>query len=89
MLYMLVRNKVADYEKWKQIFDSQAEANRAEGLTPAHFWRDAEDRNTVWFVLKVADIERAKQYINAPDAAEIGRAAGVIDGEVHFIENDE
>jgi hypothetical protein len=89
MLYMLVRNKVADYGKWKQIFDSQAEANRAAGLTPAHLWRDAEDPNTVWFVLEVADIERAKQYLGAPESAEIGRAAGVIDGEVHFIENDE
>ena len=87
MLYMLVRNKVEDYEKWKQIFDSRTEANRAAGLTLAQFWRDAQDRNTVWFLLEVEDLEKAQAYLNLPESAEIGRAAGVLDGEFHFIEN--
>ncbi|MGC2236466.1 MAG: hypothetical protein WA584_09915 [Pyrinomonadaceae bacterium] len=87
MLYMLVRNKVEDYAKWKRVFDSQTGANSAAGLTLAHFWRDAEDENTVWFALEVEDIDRARQYLDRHESAEVGRVAGVLDGEYHFVEN--
>ncbi|HEY0427690.1 MAG TPA: hypothetical protein VGC76_07895 [Pyrinomonadaceae bacterium] len=87
MLYMLVRNKVENYAEWKRVGDAQAEANRAAGLTTVRLWRDAADENTVWFLLEVEDMERAKKYIEAPESAEVGRRAGVLDGEFHFIES--
>lgn len=87
MIHLLCRNKVADFAKWKQVFDSHAEAHRHAGLTLEHIWRGVDDANSVFFVFWVDDIEKAKAFINAPGAEEVGRASGVIDGEYDFVKD--
>jgi hypothetical protein len=87
MFFLLVRNEVEDYAEWKRVFDAQTEANLAAGLILTRLWQDAEDKNTVWFLLEVEDVERAKRYVEAPESAEIGQRAGVLSGEFHFIES--
>lgn len=86
MIRMLCRNKIADFEKWKAVFDSHAGAHREAGLRLEHLWRSVEDPNNIFFVFEVGDIDKARAFINAPDAEEAGRASGVLDGEYHFIE---
>ena len=87
MIRMLCRNKVADFEKWKTVFDSHAgDAHRQFGLRLEHLWRSVEDPNNVFFMFEVSDIEKARAFINAPEAEEAGRVSGVLDGECHFIE---
>ena len=88
MLVMLSRNRVKDYAAWRRIFDANAGAARAAGLELMHLWRDTEDPNNVFFVLKVADVRGAKAFIGAPEAAETGTAAGVLDGEYHFLTSE-
>ena len=51
MTYMIVRNRVADFEKWKLIFDDQEEAAQAAGLRLVNLWRGVEDSNNVFFIL--------------------------------------
>lgn len=87
MTHMLCRNTVADFAKWKRVFDSHADAHREAGLKLEHVWRSIEDPNDVFFVFEVGDIEKARGFINAPGAAEVGKASGVIDGEYHFVED--
>jgi hypothetical protein len=89
MIYMLCRNQVRDFAKWKQVFDSHAEAHRKAGLRLEHLWQSVEDPNNVFFIFQVSDIEKARAFINAPDAEETGRASGVIDGEYHFVQTKE
>jgi hypothetical protein len=50
-------------------------------------WRCVEESNNVFFMFEVADIEKARAFINDPTAAEAGKAAGVVDGECHFAES--
>ena len=87
MTYMLVRNRVADFDAWKSIFDAQDEAGQAAGLRLVNLWRGVEDPNNVFFILEVANIEQAKAFINDPESAKVGEASGVIDGEYHFVED--
>lgn len=87
MNYMLCRNRVTDFAKWKRVFDSHAEAHRAAGLTLVHFWRTVDEPNNVVFLFEVKTIEKAKAFINAPGAAEAGQAAGVVDADYQFLEN--
>ena len=82
---MLCRNRVADFSHWKAVLDSHAEAHRAYGLRLTRLWREAGDENNVFFLFQLESIERAKAFINAPEAAEAGRHSGVIDGDYHFI----
>jgi hypothetical protein len=87
MIRMLCRNRVADFAKWKQVFDSHAEAHREVGLKLVEVWRALEDQNNVFFLFAVSDLEKAKAFIATPEAAETGKAAGVLDGEYHFVES--
>lgn len=86
MTCMLCHNRVADFARWKRIFDSHADAHRAAGLRLTHFWRGLDDPNSVFFLFEVADIEKARAFIGTPEAAEAGRTAGVIDGQIHFVQ---
>jgi hypothetical protein len=86
MIYMVCRNRVADFATWKRVFDSHADAHRAAGLELRQVARDLEDPNQVFYAFEIASVERAKGFINAPGAAEAGKASGVLDGEYHFVE---
>ena len=45
MKYMLVRNKVRDYEVWKEVFDAQQGPGQEAGLELVHLWRSLDDPN--------------------------------------------
>lgn len=85
MLHMIVRNRVADFSEWKRIFDSHAEAHREAGLRLIHLWQSIEDENNVFVLFEVADIEKARKFVTAPEGTEAGKAAGVLEGEIHFL----
>jgi len=87
MTYMLCRNRVADFPRWKAVFASHAAAHRDAGLRLLHIWRSVEDPNNVFFLFEVASIEKAKEFISNPEAAKAGQASGVLDGEYHFVED--
>jgi len=86
MTVMLCRNRVADFAKWKSVFDANWPAAEQAGLSLRGLWRVVDDPNNVFFLFDVADVERAKAFINDPKAAESGRESGVLDGEYHFLQ---
>ena len=45
MVVRLCRNRVAEFEKWKSVFDSNAPAARDAGLRLMNLWRDVEEPN--------------------------------------------
>ena len=85
MLYLLCRNRVTDYAKWREIFDSHAEAHRAAGLHLKQIWQTIDDPNNIFFLFEVDSIEKARAFVSAPEAAKAGKFSGVIDGEMHFL----
>jgi hypothetical protein len=87
MTFMLCRNRVADFARWKAVFASDAKAHLEAGLRLVNIWRSAEEPNNIFFLFEVADADKAKQFLDHPHSAEAGVAAGVIDGEFHFIED--
>jgi hypothetical protein len=85
MNLMLCRNRVENYARWKLIFDSHAAAQREAGFRLLHLGREIDDPENVFFLFEVTDLERARAFIESPESAEVGRQAGVIDGEVRFL----
>jgi hypothetical protein len=82
---MICRNKVADYDRWKSVFDSHTTTHRQADLSLEHLWRGFEDSNEVFFIFTVADINKAKAFISAPDAGEAARRSGVETGNYWFV----
>ena len=85
-MVLLVRNRVKDADRWKRVFDAQAAAGAAAGLTVLHVWRSVDAPDQVFFLLDVEDREKAEAYMASPESAAVGVEAGAIDGEVHFLE---
>ena len=84
---MLCRNKVADFQKWKSVFDSHAAAHREAGLRLMNLWRSVEDPHNVLFLFEVLDIDKATAFISYPASAEAAKASGVLEGEYYFLES--
>ncbi len=90
MIYMLCRNRVADFSRWKSVFASHQAAHEQAGLRLVHLWRGVEEvddgePHNVFFIFEVASMDRARTFISTPEAARAGEASGVIDGEYHFV----
>jgi hypothetical protein len=87
MIVMLCRSLVEDFEKWRRVFASHAQAHRDAGLHLKGLWRETGRPNNVFFLFEVADRERAEEFLHKPESAEAGVEAGVIEGEYHFLES--
>ena len=85
-MQMLVRNKVEDFSKWRALFFSDSAAAAEYGLTLRSLWQSVVDPNNVFFILDVADVDRANAFMARPESQEMGIKSGVIDGEFHYIE---
>lgn len=87
MTYMLCRNRIPDFDKWREVFKSHRTAHEAAGLRLAHVWRKVDEPDNVYFVFAIESIARAQAFIDDPASAAAGAAAGVIDGEYHFVDD--
>ena len=87
MSYLLCRNRVADFARWKAVFASHQEAHRNAGLRLLKLWRSPDEPGNVFFLFEVDSVEKAREFIGTPEAANAGEVAGVLDGEYHFLED--
>jgi hypothetical protein len=85
--YVLCRNRVVDFARWKALFASHQEAHPSAGLRLVKLWRSLDQLNNIFFLFEVAGIEKARAFIGTPEAANAGEASGVIDGEYHFVQD--
>src|SRR5208282_6514034 len=81
MSYLLCRNRVADFARWKAVFASHQEAHRNVGLRLVKLWRSLEEPGNVFFLFEVDSVGKAREFIGTPEAAKSGEASGVLDGE--------
>ena len=89
MLYMICRNKVKDFKHWKKVFDSHPETYQHVGIKLVNMWQVEDDPNNVFFMFSVESKEKALTFVNAPESAQAGVEAGVINGEYYFINETE
>ena len=62
MIYMLCRNRVKDFSKWKAVFDSHAEAAKKAGLRLINMWCSVEQSNNVFFKQTPWDTPGGKEF---------------------------
>jgi hypothetical protein len=87
MTYLLCRNRVSDFSKWKAIFASHAEAHKNAGLHLLRIAQAVDEPNNVFFLFEVSSKEKAQEFISNPGAADAAKASAVLDGEYHFVED--
>jgi hypothetical protein len=87
MIYLLCRNTVEDFARWKAIFASHDAAHLNAGLRLINTWRGIEHPNTVFFIFEVESIHKARKFIRSPDSAEAAEGSGVIESDYQFVED--
>ncbi len=79
MPYLLVRQKVTDYEQWKSAFDAHSVIRQANGSRGGQLFRSTSDPNELVVLLEWDVLERARQFAQSEDLHEVMQRAGVVD----------
>jgi len=86
MMHMLIRHKVADFAKWKPVYDAHLSSRQKAGLKEEHLFRNADDPNEVLLLFSVEDLDKAKTFIASDDLRQAMEKAGVSDKpDVYFL----
>ena len=86
MMHMLLRHKVADFAKWKPIYDAHLSARQKAELKEEHLFRNADDPNEVLLLFSVEDVDKAKAFTASDDLRQAMQNAGVRDKpDVYFL----
>lgn len=75
---LIIRQKVANYAKWKPVYDSHDSVRLAYGLHNNLVARGIKDSNMVMVVLQMDDAAKAKQFAELPDLKAAMQKGGVI-----------
>ena len=87
---MLVRHRVADYAKWKPMFDAHAPVQKAAGFTKGRLLRNADDPQEIVILFEANDLAAARRFAQSADLKETMEKAGVIDRpDIYFLEEIE
>jgi hypothetical protein len=77
MSQMIIRHKVADFEKWKRAYKDHQSVRQAAGLKDRHLWRNFDDPNEVIVMFDVSDLGKARDFAGSADLKEKMLSAGV------------
>ena len=90
MATMIVKHKVADFGKWKSVFDSMRGEHVAHGWIGHEVLRDENDGNLVTIVNRMKSLDQAKAYGQSPELKEAMHRAGVVSApEIQFLNDEE
>lgn len=84
---LIVQVKVANFEKWKPGYESHDSIRRSYGLTNYIVGRGLDDPNMAVVILKMDDVNKAKEFTGSQDLKERMQKGGVIGKPVfNFLE---
>lgn len=72
-----VTHIVKDFDVWKKSFDEHESMRTENGLTLRAIGRDMKNPNKVLVFLKIADLQKAKDFIGSPNLKEAMQKGGV------------
>jgi hypothetical protein len=75
---MAVTHIVKDFDVWKKSFDEHESMRTANGITLRAMGRDMKNPNKVYIFLKIADLQKAKEFAASSNLKEAMQKGGVI-----------
>ncbi|MDR8390889.1 hypothetical protein NC796_07060 [Aliifodinibius sp. S!AR15-10] len=86
-MQLIVRHKVTDFIRWREIFESHREAQREAGMKLKKLWQNVDDPEEVVLYFDVDDEERAREFVFSNKGPDIKDGTEVIDDpDVYFVE---
>ena len=88
MVHVLVRHKEADYNRWKEAFDSHLSARKRAGETGFHLFPSLEDPRDIFLLLDWQTADEARTFMNSAELRDAMQKAGVVGApEVQYLED--
>jgi quinol monooxygenase YgiN len=79
MTTIIVRHTVADYEKWRPLFDEDESRRRANGGKGVNrVYRDADNLNVITIIMDWDNAENALKFTKDPALGAVMQKAGVV-----------
>ena len=86
MNYLLIRHKVADFDKWKPVYEAHAPARQKAGLKEAQLLRNLEDPNEVVLLFEADDLDATREFVASSDLRDAMKRSDVVDKpDVYFL----
>ncbi len=87
MAYLVIRHKVADYAKWKPIFDQHGATRKTGGSKGGRLFRSVDNPNELVILFEWESVEKARQFAQSQDLRQTMQRAGVADKpDVYFLD---
>jgi hypothetical protein len=77
MTTTFVRHRVADYDAWRQVYDSVGEIQRAGGVTSDAVYRSDDDPNNVLVMHQFGSADEAHAFFENPELRQAMLDGGV------------
>ncbi|MGH8123898.1 MAG: hypothetical protein ACREPT_14140, partial [Rudaea sp.] len=74
--FMLIRNKVKNFETWKKGYDTHQPMRSGAGLTEKYLLRSADDPNEVVALFEAKDLSSARTFAASADLRQTMQALG-------------
>lgn len=87
MAHILVHHKVADYKKWKQIFDEHASFRSKNGSKGGKIFQSANNPNDLFVLLEWESTESLQKFAQSDSIKEAMKESGVVGmPAIYFVE---
>jgi len=67
MAHILIRHKIADFDKWKPLFDDHLPVREAASLKNLYLWRNEGDPNEIFVLFEALDLAKAKEFLGSSE----------------------
>ena len=81
---LVIHTMVADYAKWRPVYDAHQPARDAAGLTQCMVRSTTDNPNDVFVACQMTDVAKAKAFTASKSLADAMRKAGVVGKPVFY-----
>lgn len=86
MVNVLVHHKIADYTKWRSIFDASIAFRQQWGEQSCRVFQNSQDPHDLTLLFEWEDAVKARQFMSSPELRAKMQQAGVVTPpEVEFL----
>ena len=79
MPHVLVHQRIAEFDRWKEVFDRLGSARAAAGCRSTAVFRNREDPHEVVVLFEFDDLARARRHMGSAELQRAWQDAGVTD----------
>ena len=79
MVQIVIRHKVEDFDKWKELYDEHESMRKESGCKSFEIFRNGEDSNEVVIVFDWDSLENFNTFAGSESLREAMQKAGVVE----------